>query len=66
MPKLSFKAARVNSELSQQQVADMLGVAITTVRNWENGSTTPKLAQFVKLCNLYNVSMDNMQIPEGE
>lgn len=66
MPKLSFKAARVNARLSQQQVADALDVAITTIRNWENGSTSPRLKQYVKLCELYNVPMGSMQIPDCE
>lgn len=60
MPKITLKAARVNAGLTQQEVANQLDVALSTVRNWENGTTTPKLAYFVKLCQLYNMPMDGI------
>lgn len=58
MPKLTLKAARVNAGYTQHDVADNMHVALSTVRNWENGTTSPKLSQFVKLCRLYNTPMD--------
>lgn len=60
MPKITLKAARVNAGLTQQDVAKELNVAISTVRNWENGVTTPRLAYFVQLCKLYNMPMDGI------
>lgn len=60
MPKITLKAARVNAGLTQQDVADKLDVALSTVRNWETGVTTPKLAHFVKLCQLYDMPMDGI------
>ena len=35
MPKITLKAARVNAGLTQQEVANELDVALSTVRNWE-------------------------------
>ncbi len=60
MPKITLRAARVNAGLTQQEVADELGVALSTVRNWENGTTTPKLPYFVQLCQIYNIPMDGI------
>lgn len=60
MPKLTLKAARVNAGYTQQDVADNMHVALSTVRNWENGTTSPKISQFVKLCHLYNTPMDGI------
>ena len=60
MPKITLKAARVNAGLTQQEVANELDVALSTVRNWENGTTMPKLPYFVKLCQLYNMPMDSI------
>ena len=58
MPKITLKAARVNAGYTQQEVAEQLNVAISTVRNWENDVTTPKLSLFVQLCKLYQIPMD--------
>ena len=60
MPKITLKAARVNAGLSQKEVAERMEVAQSTIRNWENGHTHPKLPQFMMLCQLYNVSCDNI------
>lgn len=60
MPKITLKAARVNAGLSQKEVAERMEVAQSTIRNWENGHTDPKLPQFMMLCQLYNVSCDNI------
>ena len=46
--KLSLKAARINSGLTQKCVAKRLNVNVSTISNWEQGKTYPtanKLAQ---------------------
>lgn len=60
MSKITLKAARVNAGLTQEDVAEKMGVAVTTVRNWEKGNTDPKLSQFVMLCEIYGVSYDSI------
>ena len=60
MSKISLKAARVNANLSQGEAAEHVGVATSTLRNWENGITYPDAVQFMTLCNLYGVSCDNI------
>lgn len=56
--QISLKAARVNAELTQSQVAKTLGISEATLIKWENGTTSPKAKQFESLCSLYKVPMD--------
>ena len=59
--KISLAAARKNANLTQQQVADTIKVAVSTVRNWETGKTTPTVAQAFALCAIYGVAFDNIE-----
>ena len=40
----TLQAIRANLDLTQQQLADRLGVAFATVNRWEGGTTTPQKA----------------------
>lgn len=55
---MSLKAIRIDRKLTQKQVAEALNVAISTVKNWENGVTFPKQPAIEKLCELYKVPYD--------
>jgi DNA-binding XRE family transcriptional regulator len=48
--------------LTQQQVADELGVTVTTVKNWEAGRYIPKLylPQTKALCDLLKLSLEEL------
>lgn len=58
MPKISLKAARINANMTRDFVAKELGVAVSTVQNWETGKTFPKQPMIEALCSLYNVPYD--------
>lgn len=58
MPKISLKAARVNANLSQQVAADRIGVAVSTLRNWESGKTFPNQPKIEKICEVYGIPFD--------
>lgn len=60
MLKITIAAARVNKGLKQGEVAETLGVAVSTLRNWEKGKTFPSAALFTKLCELYGVTTDDI------
>lgn len=60
MSKMSLKSARVNADLTQKQAADALGVAPSTLRNWEKGITFPKQPEIEKMCVLYKTSYDQV------
>lgn len=40
-PKITLRAARVNANLSQKAAADVLGVNVSTLQNYESGKTVP-------------------------
>ena len=44
--------------LTQQEVAEMLGVHFTTVSKWELGTNELTAGMLVDLCNLYNTTTD--------
>lgn len=58
MPKISLKAARVNAGLSQSDAAKKIGVAVSTLRNWESGKTFPNQPKIEKMCEVYNIPFD--------
>ena len=53
--KISLKAARVNANLTQTEVAEAMHITRETLRNWENKITCPSKVQYDKLLELYNV-----------
>lgn len=48
--------ARLRQGLTQQQVADAVGVAPDTVRRWENGKQLPVRYYWQNLCTLYQTT----------
>ncbi|WP_068819547.1 helix-turn-helix transcriptional regulator [Phormidesmis priestleyi] len=53
---------RVQRFLTQQQLANALGVTETTVRNWEAGRSQPKLspAQYKKLLEVLQITSNEL------
>lgn len=46
--------------LSQEEVADRLELTRQTVSKWETGQSSPDLDKVLPLCNLYNVTPDEL------
>lgn len=65
MLKISLAAARKNANLTQEEVSKAMNVALSTVQNWENGKTVPKINKAIELCNLYNVPLDNIDFEKN-
>lgn len=61
--KISLKAARVNANLTQSEVAKKLRKNKQTIVNWENGKTSMDAANFAALCKLYNIGEDYIFLP---
>ena len=59
--KISLAAARVNAELTQDEVAKCLGIGKQPLVSWEKGRTEPKASQLAKLCELYGVPISALK-----
>ena len=53
-----LKTLRVNNQLSRKQVADLVGVSVSTVGLYESGERLPSLSVLVKLAAQYKTSVD--------
>lgn len=60
-----LRAARTKAGMTQEQVAEALGVSRQTVSNWENSRTYPDIVSVVKMSDLYDVSLDVL-LKEGK
>ena len=56
----SLFQARKKAGLSQEAVAEKLGVSRQTVSKWETDETVPDIRQSKKMAVLYNVSLDEL------
>ncbi|MBP3481694.1 MAG: helix-turn-helix transcriptional regulator [Clostridia bacterium] len=56
----SLFQARKKCGLSQEDVAEKLGVSRQTVSKWETDETVPDIRQSKKMAVLYNVSLDEL------
>ena len=55
-----LRSARLNSNLKQSDVAELLGVKSNTISNWENGKSNPDIDSLVELCKIYNISCSSI------
>jgi transcriptional regulator with XRE-family HTH domain len=53
-------SARKNKGLSQETVAEKLGVSRQTISKWETGETLPDIRQAKRLSVLYGLSLDEL------
>ena len=53
-----IKEARIEARLTQEQVAEELGISRQTMSNWENNKTYPDIINVIKMSDLYKVSLD--------
>lgn len=55
-----LKECRVAAQLSQEEVAALLGIQRQAVSKWEQGKTLPRSAEWYALGPMYGVSLDYM------
>lgn len=60
--EITFMDLRKQAGLTQRQVAEALGVTVTTISSWETGLKEPRLdfTQTKKLMELYDCSIDDL------
>lgn len=64
MPKISMEAARVNAKLTQDQMAERLGVTRQTYAAWEKGKTEMRPAYFIAFCRITGFPEDTIFLPK--
>ncbi len=53
-----LRALREDNDLTQQQIATLLGTSQTMYARYERGANELPLRHFIVLCNFYNISAD--------
>ncbi len=61
--KIRLSAVRVNANLSQQDIADKMGVSRITVGNWESGKVKMKEAEIRMYADICNFPRENIFLP---
>lgn len=56
----NLKKIRKDNSLSQEQLADMLGVSRQSVSKWESGGAYPEMDKMLKLCEIFNLNIDEL------
>ncbi|MCH5303808.1 MAG: helix-turn-helix transcriptional regulator [Ruminococcus sp.] len=53
---------RKSKNLSQEELAEKLGVTRQTISKWETGQSTPDFDKIIPLCEIYGISADELLI----
>ena len=53
-----LRELRISNNLSQSELAKIIGVSGQTILNWENGIYEPKINQLITLADYFNVTVD--------
>ena len=66
MKNLKLKSARAGQDLSQQQLADAVGVSRQTINAIEKGDYNPTIRLCVAICRALGKTLDELFWPESE
>nr|DAS17816.1 MAG TPA: helix-turn-helix domain protein [Caudoviricetes sp.]DAX84143.1 MAG TPA: helix-turn-helix domain protein [Caudoviricetes sp.] len=58
--KVTLKMLRAGANLTQEQIAEKLGISPATWSKWENGKTFPDVADIIKIEKLFNISYSDI------
>ena len=63
---LSYKLLKIrqNLSLSQEELADKLGVSFATVNRWENGHSSPRKTIVENIYQLYETAQNEEIVPQ--
>lgn len=56
----NIKELRKQNNITQEKLAEYLGVTYQTVSKWENGASLPGIALLPAIANIFNVSIDEL------
>ena len=63
---ISLKAARINADISQQQMAKKLGVSPSTISRWETGQLPVPDDIVNKYCVICNINKEDIKLTKKE
>jgi transcriptional regulator with XRE-family HTH domain len=63
---MSIKTKRTSANMTQQELADMLGIDRTTVTKWETGACMPSIKMLRLLSNILGCTIDELLGAEAE
>lgn len=58
--KIQLKQARKDAGYTQEQAAEKTGIALGTLRRWEQGVNEPDMGSIIQLAKLYKTSTDKI------
>ena len=58
--KMGFKKARMSAKLTQEKLANLLGVSRSTVAMWEIGESNPRVSTLKKLAMVLDCTVDEL------
>jgi len=64
--KRNIRDLREGAEMTQFELAQKMGVTITTIYNWERGASEPFARHLLALARLFDVSPFDIALPEVE
>lgn len=56
----NLKKIRNESGISQQQLADVIGVSQQSINKYENQGVEPDIATLIKIADYFSISVDNL------
>lgn len=66
MKNLRLKSARAGKDLSQQELADLVGVSRQTINAIEKGDYNPTIRLCLSICHVLGKTLDELFWEEGE
>lgn len=55
-----LKCARESKSITQEELADKLGVTRQTISSWENGKSYPDIVSIIKISDIFDISLDKL------
>ncbi|MDN6140454.1 MAG: helix-turn-helix domain-containing protein, partial [Tetragenococcus koreensis] len=55
-----LKKERIDHKMTQEFVAETLGVSRQAVSKWENGASDPSTANLIAIANLYKIDVEDL------
>ena len=56
----NFRNARLTAKLTQQQIADELGLDRSAIAHYEMGDSMPNARNLQRICELFNITFDEL------